>query len=139
MKLYKSIKKNQDYENKLNKNRKIQLLCCGWNSNNFKFCVMIELEEILINKIANNLCLKLNDLIIEGLKLKGFEFKDKLELESFIKLNCSCEDNINFKQRIYFVKKIPFFLHNYEPIYEPIKEFNNQITMSANLGTYKFL
>ena len=43
MKLYKFIKKKNYYENKPNKNRKIQLLCCGWSSYiniNFKNCVM---------------------------------------------------------------------------------------------------
>lgn len=47
MKLYKSIKKKKGYENKPNQNRKIQLLdyCRGGVVDNFKICVMKELEQ----------------------------------------------------------------------------------------------
>ena len=66
-----------------------------------------ELSNALSRKIAE----KVDDIFIEGLKRKGIEFKDKIELESFVKENCMCEDNN--EERKYFVHKIPFLLHKY--------------------------
>jgi len=94
----------------------------------------------LQNKIIKNLVNKLEEYFIEGLKLKGFEFETKHELEGFIKTRCRCEDTPHINQRVYFVDDVPFFLHNYEV------QFNNDFTfedrsttMTANYGTYAFL
>lgn len=94
----------------------------------------------VIGRLSSELNKKLEDIMIEGLKLKGFEFKNKIELENFIKAHCRCEDNIDLKERIYFVKDIPFFLHKYEiemdtqPFYEERK-----YSMTANYGRYAYL
>jgi len=77
--------------------------------------------------------------IIEGLKIKGFEFENKIQLEYFIKERCRRTDNIEFKEHIYYVDDIPFFLHKYEVIYEPIIEYNNRVKMYANYGSYSYL
>ena len=48
--------------------------------------------DSVIGRLSSELNKKLEDYIIEGLKRKGFEFKNRLELETFIKNNCRCED-----------------------------------------------
>ncbi len=94
----------------------------------------------VIGRLSSELNKQLEDYMIEGLKRKGFEFENRMELEAFIKLNCRCEDRMDLKQRTYFVNDIPFFLHCYE-----IEMDLNQITtdrevkMSANYGRYAYL
>lgn len=91
------------------------------------------------SRLFSDLQKQLEDCIIEGLKRKGFEFENKTDLENFIKTRCECKDNIQFKERIYYADNIPFFLHKYEMIYEPITEDNNGIKMSANYGSFAYL
>ncbi len=94
----------------------------------------------LSNKLLSQLDKKLEDFIIEGLKRKGFEFREKIELIQFIKSNCKCEDRIDIKQRTYFVNDIPFFLHCYEikNEFNPIT-IDREIKMSVNYGSYTYL
>jgi predicted ribosome-associated RNA-binding protein Tma20 len=94
-----------------------------------------ELTEIIFQNLSN----KLEDLLIEGLRLKGFEFENKMQLEVFVKEYCTCIDNLEHKERIYSVNGDPFFFHNYEIIYEPITEINKELQMNANYGRYAFL
>jgi len=96
----------------------------------------MNIQEQITNEITQNLSNKFDEIILEGLKLKGFEFENRYEIEAFIKLNCRCEDNIQHQQKIFYVKNIPFLLHNYEVVYEPITE---PFKISANCGYYKFL
>lgn len=94
----------------------------------------------VIGRISSQLNKKLEDYIVEGLKIKGFEFKNRTELENFIKLNCRCEDRTDIKQRTYFVNDIPFFLHCYEIEMDlnPITT-DREVKMSANYGSYAYL
>ena len=94
----------------------------------------------VIGRLSNDLNKKLEDYVIEGLKMKGFEFKHKIELEEFVKERCRCEDNIDLKQKIYYVDNIPFFLHNYksEPLQMP-PITDGEYKLTANLGTYAYL
>ena len=94
----------------------------------------------VIGRLSSQLNNKLEDLWIEGLKRKGFEFKNRMELENFIKSNCRCEDRTDIKQRTYFVNDIPFFLHCYEIEMDlkPIKT-DKEFKMSANYGRYAYL
>lgn len=97
-----------------------------------------------VSDIASNLYSeldkKLENFMIQGLKRKGFEFKNRVELENFVKSNCRCEDNVVLKERVYFANNIPFFLHKYqiEMDLNPKIE-DNTIKMSANLGHYAYL
>jgi hypothetical protein len=100
--------------------------------------ILLSLSNV-IGRLSSQLNKQLEDYIIEGLKIKGFEFENRLELENFIKSNCRCEDNIDYKERVYYVNDIPFFLHKYEVIQEPITEYNNGFRMSANYGSYAYL
>ena len=70
--------------------------------------------SLLIDMLSSQLNKRLEDYMIEGLKRKGFEFGNRMELENFVKSNCRCEDRTYIKQRTYFVNDIPFFLHCYE-------------------------
>jgi hypothetical protein len=72
------------------------------------------IESDIINKIVYKLNNKLENYFIEGIRLKWFEFKNKSELENFIKLCCRCEDIPHLKQKTYFLNNIPFFVHYYE-------------------------
>ncbi len=96
-------------------------------------------ESKLVNMMSNDLKTKLDTCLIEGLKRKGFEFENRLELEAFIKERCRCEDNIVLKEKVYYVDEIPFLLHNYksEPLQMSITD--RKCTATANLGTYAYL
>ena len=94
----------------------------------------------VIGRLSNDLNKKLEDYIIEGLKRKGFEFNHKLELEEFVKERCRCDDNIDLKEKIYYVDNIPFFLHNYK--IEPLKMpsiTDKEYKITSSLGTYAYL
>ncbi len=94
----------------------------------------------VIGRLHNDLNKKLENYVIEGLKRKGFEFKHPLELEAFVKEHCRCEDNIDLKEKVYYVDNIPFFLHNYksEPLQMP-SITDREYKITANLGTYAYL
>jgi len=96
--------------------------------------------DSVIGKLSNDLNKKTEDYVIEGLKRKGFEFNHKLELEEFVKERCRCDDNIDLKEKIYYVDNIPFFLHNYK--IEPLKMpsiTDKEYKITSNLGTYAYL
>ena len=94
----------------------------------------------VIGRLSSELNKQLEDYIIEGLKRKGFEFENRMELENFIKSNCRCEDRTDIMQRTYFVNDIPFFLHCYkiEMDLNPIQT-DREFKMSANYGRYAYL
>lgn len=102
----------------------------------------MENESIMskaVDMISMGLQSKLEDIFIEGLKLKGFEFNGKFELENFVKLRVTKTVNSDKKECIYLIDGIPFLSHNYEIKYEPIIEYKGVFTMSANWGSYSFL
>jgi len=93
----------------------------------------------VIGRLFSEINKKLEDYMIEGLKRKGFEFENRLELENFIKNNCRCEDRPHIKERIYFANDIPFFLHKYEiEMTNPIT-LDREAKISANYGSYAYL
>ena len=98
------------------------------------------LIESVIGRLSSQLNEQLEDYMIEGLKRKGFEFENRIELENFIKSNCRCEDRTDIKQRTYFVNDIPFFLDCYEIDMDlnPIQT-DRGFKMSANYGRYAYL
>ena len=94
----------------------------------------------VISRLSYNMNSKLETFVIEGLKRKGFEFRNELELENFLKQRCRCEDNVNLKQRTYFVDDKPFFLHDYniEMDLTPIIE-DGKTTLKASYGSFAYL
>jgi len=95
----------------------------------------------VIGRLSSDLNQQLENYMIEGIKRKGFEFKNRIELEAFIKSNCRCEDHTDVKERIYFVNDIPFFLHSYEIKMDlnPITNDKGEVRMSANYGSFAYL
>lgn len=63
----------------------------------------------LINKLTQEINNKLDNLLIEGLKRKGYVFENNIEIERFIKENCYINSNGN--EKTYYVKNEPFFLY----------------------------
>ena len=94
----------------------------------------------VIGRLSSQLNKQLEDYMIEGLKRKGFEFENRMELENFIKSNCRCEDRTDIKQRTYFANDIPFFLHCYEIEMDLNPIINDrEVKMFANYGRYAYL
>jgi hypothetical protein len=99
-----------------------------------------DIREEIINNISNEINNKLESFITEGLKLKGYEFENRYELESFIKRYCRCEDNVGLSERIYFVNDIPFMLHNYKIGCDfSVKDEGGKIMMNAIYGSFAYL
>lgn len=97
------------------------------------------LQAAVTSRLVSDLQKKLEDFIIEGLKRKGFEFDNKSDLENFIMSRCRAEDNIQEKQKTYFVDDIPFFLHNYEIQMSNVIEQDRDYVLRANYGSYAYL
>lgn len=97
----------------------------------------------LMNEMTNQLSRQLNDklelILIEGLKIKGFEFSDRRELEIFVQRNVRCEDQIRNKERTYFVYETPFLLHKYEVEMDLSYQESGGTKMTANYGKYTYL
>lgn len=93
-----------------------------------------------IEELYDKLHYKINEIVVEGLKKKGFEFKNKFEVEQFIVANCRCVDNTETKQRIYFVNNTPFLMHNYEVKVDlPKIERCEYVSMYASIGEFAYL
>lgn len=95
--------------------------------------------QFIQNDVISRLFNQLEYLLVQGLKNKGFEFENVAQLEFFIRTRCRKEDHIELKKHIYYVDEIPFFVHYYEVVFEPITEDNNGIKITANYGRYAFL
>lgn len=98
-----------------------------------------DLMNEVFASMQNNLNNQMETAIIEGLKRKGFEFENKFELEEFAKKHCRWEDNLSFKERVYYVNDIPFFLWKYRTeISSPIT-LDKKTTISGSYGTFAYL
>lgn len=95
------------------------------------------IQNTIINQVAESINKQLEKIFIEGLWRKGFEFNDRVELESFIKSNCRCADRMDVKQRTYFVNDIPFLVYYYEV--ETNISFDKEIMFQTKYGKYRFL
>ena len=69
--------------------------------------------RVILSRVIDDLNNKIDSLIIEGLKRKGYDVNHKFGLEEFIRTRCRCEQNDDFKERIYYVDNKPFLLHKY--------------------------
>lgn len=103
----------------------------------------LELNYGVIDEARNFLMEKLNkqveDVFIEGLKRKGFEFENRLDLETFLKQYVRCEDNESLKERIYFVKNRPFLLYYYKVNVETPKVQDYSASVAVSGGHYAYL
>ena len=67
------------------------------------------------------------------------EYDNKSDLENFIVSRCRAEDNVDQKQKTYFVDDIPFFLHNYEIEMSNVMQEDRDYVLRANYGSYAYL
>lgn len=76
-------------------------------------------EFDLVDEIHNNLIEKkenaLDFWIKEGLRKRGFSFKNELDFLQFIKTDCQVVDRPHNNQREYYVWGDLFLLENYNP------------------------
>lgn len=91
----------------------------------------------LISDVSSKLSNTIDDLFKEGLKRKGFEFKNDYELKDFIIKNCKGIKKDN--EITYYVNNIPFFFYVY-----PSCDFSNifkdgKYTAEFNGGRYAYL
>jgi len=93
------------------------------------------IQKEFLKKTTN----KFNDIFIGGLERKGFYFKNFQEAAGFVEENCICKDNLQTQERIYYVNEIPFLIWSYKPSdFEFTNDIDN-ISITANFGTYSYL
>ena len=95
----------------------------------------------VISGLGDDLNKQIDDLILEGLKRKGYEIPHRHELESFIKKRCKCEDRPHLQERIYFVDDVPFFIHRYNNEYSTDLVSGNfgETSISITGGSFAYL
>lgn len=94
-----------------------------------------ELIGSMVEKSAN----RIDEILIEALKVKGFEFEDKSSLENFLKTKCKSISNVEEKTITLYVDETPFLMYDFNPIIEPVDMENNSITFRSTFAGYKFL
>ena len=96
---------------------------------------MIDVSNI-VNEINQNLVNEFDKIVIKGLENKGYFFKDKLQLENFIKDNCNAVDDCLKQTKTYYVKSEPFLIH----FYASNVNFNYlEQKITADYGYYRYL
>ena len=98
------------------------------------------LQQYYTEELALTLKSQLEDVFIEGLKRKGYDFEHRFDLEEFVKRHVRCDDNLQAKERIYYIDNKEFLIHRYNSEQDYTPEFNDKgITISASLGEYAYL
>ena len=98
-------------------------------------------EEDLIYKVIQQAVKKINektnDLIVEGLKLKGFVFEEKEDLIEFIKNHCTLMNYEEIGRQVLSIGKNPFLELYFRNDLEDLKQDEN---LKFNYDfKYKFL
>lgn len=96
-----------------------------------------DLQKSILDNIKSKVTKKLDDLIIQGLKLKGFEFNNHIELQDFIKSNCKTIEAKDCSYSIYLVNDVPFLFHNKPKNFPLIFIKGDEI--KSELGEFSFL
>ena len=95
-------------------------------------------QSQLIKEVSDSLNKQMDNVIIEGLRLKGYSFNNDSELHEFIKDFCIIEDRPHLMEKTFFVKSEPFMIHYYALNND--FNFNNEpLKMTASLGKYRYL
>jgi hypothetical protein len=100
---------------------------------------MKSIQQEYTENVVKQLIAQWDEIFIEGLRLKGYKFNDRHDVEIFLKEgNCRCEDNQERQERLYYVKEVPFLLHSYKVDFKlPSKE--EPFKIEASYGHYKYL
>ena len=100
---------------------------------------MTDIEDQIMQGAYESITTTLDDLVIEGLKRKGYTFDNKRELISFIKENCTSKYFKPQNVTEYYVNDTPFLIYKNQDV-EIKKDFTeNKMTFSADLGHYQFI
>lgn len=94
-------------------------------------------ENNLVNSISNDFVTQFDRIVIDGLKLKGYVFKDRIELSAFIESNCFATEKDNMVT--YYVNNVPFLLHKRLNNINPITNIEGTITITVDFGEYTYL
>jgi len=98
----------------------------------------MNIQEQVTQELQKGLSQKMDDIFIEGLRLKGYEFSDKKEIEIFISKHCRCEDYPHLERRTYFVKDVPFLVHYYH-VDMNMSNIDTEFKITANNGKYHYV
>ena len=106
--------------------------------------IMLDLQKDKIDSLTKDLSTKvrerLDELVIEGLKRKGFEFKTRFELITFMKNHCIRLDFLPEKKRVYLVDNEPFLMHHYKISVDPNKGAMSDLKSNmCSIGSFAFL
>lgn len=95
----------------------------------------------IMNDKINELSAKMDELIVEGLARKGYEFNNRLDLEQFIKSHCNIIGCGFHQYRIFYVKNIPFLFHDYgnDLMFPKLFKDSDNTSFEISMGKYKFL
>ena len=86
----------------------------------------------ITRKIAEELNGKLDNILIEGLRLKGYDVAHNFGIEEFVKTRCMAVQEVGSKT---FYVDNEEFLIMYDKIETPVIGFN----ITASLGEYRYL
>lgn len=99
---------------------------------------IISLQNEIINRAIEEFDTEFKQIIIKGLKIKGYTFNSEIELLVFVSINCKVIDNNNTKQKTFYVNDTPFMIYDYK--IEVNNFFNDkEIKITANYGKYLFV
>lgn len=91
-------------------------------------------------QLADQINAIIEEKLIEALKVKGYVFETREQLEQFIATKCTCKVDEERNERTYYVNEKPFFLHRYG-LKTEISQNNDtgNWTIKATNGVYAFL
>lgn len=101
---------------------------------------MDSIQDKIIKEASDQLSVKLDEVIIEGLKRKGFEFYNKHDITHFIKERCESKVFLELKQKVFYVDGNPFLLHHYgDSGFNIIPTEGIGVRATVCLGRFEFL
>lgn len=94
------------------------------------------MEEEIINSITENISNKFDDIFLQGLSKKGYNFINKQQATLFVIENCFCAKSLETNQTTYYVKNEPFLLYVEK---NEISVKDNPLSITGVMGYYYFL
>lgn len=95
----------------------------------------MDIQQEIVNEIKQKLEFNFEQMFIEGLKRKGYEFHNRVLLNEFIGEHCKVVDSPN--RKTFYVKDIPFLYYDYGVNIDMSNIENFYLT--ASLGNIDFL
>lgn len=96
--------------------------------------------QYLQEKMIADLVDQLDNMFIKALERKGFHFSRRDYMIEFIKQRCTCVDNQQTKEKVYYVDDVPFLYHDYNTNMDfNISNEERKTTMSAIVGSFSFI